>query len=405
MIGKTIAEVITDERRDPLIAHVDRALAGESGAFDIAGPVTQTVYRVHYAPYIEHGEITHAALTLRDVGSELELQRSVEAQRRFLSAVLAQLGDRVRVADADGRLLAFDGSAPDGELHPLEWAEHFGLTHTDGRPFGPHETPLLRALRGEQVGGVEVRVGDRVLLESGGPVHGPDGEQLGAVVVNADLTDYRNAEGRLRRSEERHRRVVESVSDCVFESDASGHWTYLSDAWTNATGFTVEDSLGRGSWEFVHPEDRAAHARAFAPLMGGERVALRHEHRFLTAAGAERWGEVQVRAISGWDGLPTGFVGVMRDVTDERRAQQHAAAEQAVIRHLTGDERARRRRLRAARDPRPRARLGRCRAVADGRRRAPAPLRLLDRRRASTSTASWTPASASPTRSATASRA
>ena len=145
--------------------------------------------------------------------------------------------------------------------------------------------------------------------------------RLGAVVVNADLTDFRDAEGRLRRSEERHRRVVESVSDCVFETDARGRWTHLSEAWTAATGYAVEDSLGRPCWEFVHPDDRAAHARAFAPLMGGERVALRHEHRFLTAAGAERWAEVQVRAISGWDGLPTGFVGVMRDVTDEHRAR------------------------------------------------------------------------------------
>ena len=71
----------------------------------------------------------------------------------------------------------------------------------------------------------------------------------------------------------------------------------------------------------MHPDDRAEHARAFAPLLSGERAALRHSHRFLTAAGAERWAEVQVRAISGWDGLPTGFVGVIRDVTDERRAQ------------------------------------------------------------------------------------
>jgi diguanylate cyclase (GGDEF)-like protein len=69
--------------------------------------------------------------------------------------------------------------------------------------------------------------------------------------------------------------------------------------------------------------------------MGGERAGLRHSHRFLTAAGAERWGEVHVRAISGWDGLPKAFVGVMRDVTAERRSQQHLAAEQAVMRHLT----------------------------------------------------------------------
>ena len=99
--------------------------------------------------------------------------------------------------------------------------------------------------------------------------------------------------------------------------------------------------------EFVHPDDRAAHAHAFAPLLAGERADARYQHRFLTASGAERWAEVQVRAISGWDGLPTGFVGVMRDVTDERRAQQHVAAEQAVMRLLSSARRARGRGRRA----------------------------------------------------------
>ena len=60
----------------------------------------------------------------------------------------------------------------------------------------------------------------------------PDGRKLGAVVVNADLTAFRDAEGRLRRSEERHRRVVESMVDCVFETDEQGRWTHLSENWT-----------------------------------------------------------------------------------------------------------------------------------------------------------------------------
>jgi diguanylate cyclase (GGDEF)-like protein/PAS domain S-box-containing protein len=124
------------------------------------------------------------------------------------------------------------------------------------------------------------------------------------------------------------------MSDCVFETDERGRWTHLSETWTDATGHPVEDSLGRAAWEFVHPEDRAEHARAIAPLLSGERAALRHSHRFLTVSGAVRWAEVQVRAISGWDGLPTGFVGVIRDVTDERRSHQHTAAEQAVMRLL-----------------------------------------------------------------------
>jgi diguanylate cyclase (GGDEF)-like protein/PAS domain S-box-containing protein len=338
LVGKTIAEALPASRAEEITAYVTDALAGQAGTFEWAGVRSELMFRIDAMPFGEGDEITHAVLTFRDIGAERGLQLTLQEQRQFLSAVLAQLGERVRVADSGGRLLSFDGSEIDDELHPLEWSEHFGLRHPDGTPFGPHEAPLLRALRGEQVRDVEVHVetdeGRRALLESGGPVMAADGRRLGAVVVNADLTAFREAEGRLRRSEERHRRVLESMSDCVFETDESGRWTHLSETWTNATGFVVEDCLGRPAWEFVHPEDRSEHARAFAPLLSGERAALRHAHRFLTVAGAVRWAEVQVRAISGWDGLPTGFVGVIRDVTDERRSHQHAAAEQAVMRLL-----------------------------------------------------------------------
>ena len=338
-LGNRFTDVLEPERAEPLVALYEAAFAGQPGTIETQSSRNGVWFRLDVLPFAEGREITHVAIALRDISEERALRRSLEEQRVFLQAVLNELGERVRVADADGRLHAFDGSTVDDDLHPLEWASRFGLHHLDGRPFGPHETPLLRALRGEEVSPTEVVVetadGRRRLLASGGPVTGPDGERLGAVIVNADLTDFREAEGRLRESEERHRRVVESVSDCVFETDAQGRWLHLTDAWTNATGFAVEASLGRPVWDFVHPDDRGAHARAFAPLMSGERVALRHSHRYLTVAGAERWGEVQVRAVSGWDGLPTGFVGVMRDVTDQRRGQQHVAAEQGVMRALT----------------------------------------------------------------------
>ncbi|MDA0184188.1 diguanylate cyclase [Solirubrobacter phytolaccae] len=341
-LGNRLPDVLDAERSATLFALIDEALKGHPGTFETASSRNGRDYRMDVLPFAEGREITHAAIVLRDITDEVALRRSLEEREIFLRAVLNELGDRVRVVDAGGRLHAFDGSAVDDDLHPLEWAEHFGLRHLDGRPLGPHESPLLRALRGERLTNVEVTLdsdeGRRTVLASGGPVLGPTGDKLGAVMVSLDLTDYRDAEMRLRRSEERHRRVIDSVSDCVFETDAQGRWTHLTGTWTIATGFSVEESLGKPVWAFVHPDDRPDHARAFAPLMSGECAALRHSHRYLTAAGAERWGEVQVRAISGWDGLPTGFVGVMRDTTDERRAQQHVAAEQAVMRRLTSME-------------------------------------------------------------------
>jgi diguanylate cyclase (GGDEF)-like protein len=76
--------------------------------------------------------------------------------------------------------------------------------------------------------------------------------------------------------------------------------------------------------------------RAFEPLLRGEQPTARLSHRFVTREGAVRWVDVRVSTIAGWNGLPTGFVGVMRDITDEQRARQHAAAEQAVVRLLAG---------------------------------------------------------------------
>jgi diguanylate cyclase (GGDEF)-like protein/PAS domain S-box-containing protein len=343
VVGRALGDVLPPDRLAEALPHVEAAFAGDPARVEWPSVRFDAVFQLDFVPFRETGaEITHVMLAFRDITEEKALQHSLEEQRGFLSAVLQQLGERVAVCDADGRLLDFgSGVSVEGDqLHPLQWAERWGLRHPDGRPFGPHEVPLLRALRGDEVRDVEMHLetpeGNLALLASGGPVVTDDGRTLGAVVVNADLTAFRDAEGRLRRSEERHRRVVESMTDCVFETDEQGRWTHLSDNWTAATGHSVEETLGRGAWEFVHPDDRAAHARAFAPLLSGVRADARLQHRFLTTTGAERWAEVQVRAVSGWDGLPTGFVGVMRDVTEARRAEQHASAERAVMRLLSG---------------------------------------------------------------------
>ena len=79
------------------------------------------------------------------------------------------------VADADGRLRRLRRPRPvDDDLHPLEWAEHFGLRHPDGsRSARTRRRCCARcAARGARRRGArrDRRVGRRALLASGGPV-------------------------------------------------------------------------------------------------------------------------------------------------------------------------------------------------------------------------------------------
>jgi diguanylate cyclase (GGDEF)-like protein/PAS domain S-box-containing protein len=343
LVGKRVADVLPPDRAPELAAHVEAALRGEKTRLSWHGVRGHAHYTLSMGPFEEPGRgVTHAICIVRDVTARVEASHELEQQSGFLASLLSRLSGSLYVCDAEGRLLQLGGSelGVDADVHPLEWAGKFGLMHPDGTPLGPHEAPLLRALRGERVDGVEILVDGRdgrvALLCSGGPLTAADGRLLGAVVTATDLTGRRETEELLRVSEERHRRVVESMDDCVFETDEAGRWTFLNAAWTAATGYEVAESLGRPAADFVHGDDRARHHRAFEPLLRGEHGSAQLSHRFVTCDGATRWVDVRVSTIPGWDGLPTGFVGVMRDVTDEQRARQHAAAEQAVVRLLAG---------------------------------------------------------------------
>jgi PAS domain S-box-containing protein len=133
-----------------------------------------------------------------------------------------------------------------------------------------------------------------------------------------DLSAQQRAEQALREGEARYRSVVEGVKEIVFQTDAQGRWLFLNPSWTEVTGFGVEEALGRGFLDSVHPDDRERNSALFAPLISGEKDYCRHEVRYLTKDGGSRWIEVFARLTYGPDGLPSGTMGTLSDVTERR---------------------------------------------------------------------------------------
>jgi PAS domain S-box-containing protein len=336
--GRPIAETLPAERRDAFLEHCRAALAGESTTHDWVSPRDPArLYRNVHVPLLDaRGTVLGGMMVVRDVTEPEALRREFEAQRGFLAGVLEQLSDHVVVCDADGRLQG-TGALLGSSAGPLDWPEHFGLRDADGRSrLTPAEVPLFRALQGDNVEGVELTVeqpaGDlRRIVATARPVVDATGRTLGAVATGIDVTDRRETEARLRASEERYRSVVESVEDIVFQTDLSGRWQFLNESWTRWSGIPVADALGRPAYELVHPDDRAAHARAFAPLVAGEVESVHLRHRYLTAEGVTRWAEVRASLAREEAGRPHGIAGVIEDVTERHRTKQYEAAEQAVV--------------------------------------------------------------------------
>ncbi|HEY3935757.1 MAG TPA: MHYT domain-containing protein [Gemmatimonadales bacterium] len=139
-----------------------------------------------------------------------------------------------------------------------------------------------------------------------------------------------NAEA-LRESEERYRSVVSEVDEVIFRTDVTGNWTFLNPAWKTITGFSPDESLDTPHLDSVHQEDRATSEEQYAALIEGRTEFSRHEVRYRTRERGSRWVEVHARASRNLMGELVGTAGVIRDVTERRRAEEALrAASQAA---------------------------------------------------------------------------
>ncbi|MCK6425169.1 MAG: PAS domain S-box protein [Burkholderiaceae bacterium] len=134
------------------------------------------------------------------------------------------------------------------------------------------------------------------------------------VMVVDDVTEQ-------RRQKELLRQVVESVNEVIFQTDASGRWTYLNPAWARITGHAVAPTLGQPFDALMHPDDRASARTLFEALLRGDCEEVRHEGRFATRDGGERWLAAHVHLRRDDDGASAGCTGTLTDVTEQRATE------------------------------------------------------------------------------------
>lgn len=164
---------------------------------------------------------------------------------------------------------------------------------------------------------------------------GPEEVQLVENIAahTAFAIDRQRAVDALRQSEERYRSVVEHLKEVVFQTDASGAWTFLNPSWEEVTGYTVADALGRPFLDFLHSEDRPSTEALLHALVRRERDYCRQELRVRHRAGGYRWVELFSRLTSASGGASCGTSGTLTDV-GERRASAAALQESQRLESL-----------------------------------------------------------------------
>ena len=147
-------------------------------------------------------------------------------------------------------------------------------------------------------------------------------ELLARVNANLEMARLRRDATRdLLESEARFRNMANHAPVMMWVSDPTGSLTYLNRLWCEFTGQSLEEALGTGAWQALHPEDRTQYEASFASAnRKGE--AFSAECRVRRSDGVYRWALSAAAPRFGDDDAFLGYIGSIVDITHRKEAER-----------------------------------------------------------------------------------
>jgi formate hydrogenlyase transcriptional activator len=148
-----------------------------------------------------------------------------------------------------------------------------------------------------------------------------DGKTLGAVITFIDITERKQAEAALRKSEERWRSVYENSAIGVALTDLNGHFLAVNRAYEKTLGYTEEELSKLTFLEITEEDYRDANWKLVSELLEGKRQQFQIEKQYRRKDGVLRWVSNNVSLVPGTENMPRFIMALSEDITQRKEAE------------------------------------------------------------------------------------
>ncbi len=152
-----------------------------------------------------------------------------------------------------------------------------------------------------------------------------DGKIIGALGMARDISERKLAEEKLRESEKKYRTILENMTDGYFEVDLTGNFVFFNDSLCEIIGYARDEMMGMNNRKYMDKENARKVFQTFNKVYTTGKPARGFDWEIIRKDGTKRVVEASVSLIRDSEGKPTGFRGVVRDITERKQMEAERA--------------------------------------------------------------------------------
>ena len=279
----------------------------------------------------EEGKAVRVLGSLLDITAREQAQEALAAERNMLRTLIDNLPDRIYVKDTKCRFL-LNNVAHLRALGAQTFNEIIGRTDHDFRPPELAQNYYADDLHVIESGEPLINREECTTLPSGArgwllttkvSVKNDRGEVTGLVGISRDITERKQAEESLQKSEERYHALFDNVPVGIYQSTLQGRYLTVNHEMVRMLGYESPEELIAETTD-LHKEFYVKSGRRaeFIQRIRDEGVVSGFESQAYRKDRTIVWVSENARALYDEHGVLSGFEGIATDITARKKADE-----------------------------------------------------------------------------------
>lgn len=324
----------TSERAGLVLLGMQNVFEGMQPEFEDEFSASQSVSSHWYRLRAKSSEGV-VMVSLQDVTARRKAEHDLRESHALFHRVVEGTGDGIFICDLEGRFLMHNSAC----LQLFSISSHPMVGKLVGEVLPRHlaETVMGQSQWVLETGRthgyelvIETPAGRRDLLVQTGVYRNHRNQAVGVIGICRDITERKQAEEKLEKSEHHFRALIEKSNDCIVLLSEDGNITYSSPPTTVMTGFELDELVGTSVFFWMHPENIPTARQRLQELLTLPGASMTIEVRTLCKDGRWKWVESTASNLL-HDPSMKAIVLNVRDISERKDAEQESRRFEAIV--------------------------------------------------------------------------